>query len=943
VEERRVQFIAGDEVIARDTELSGLSGAVAGLAEGRGGTAWIQGEAGIGKSVLIEAVLARAPAGGTVLRAAGDELTAAFPLRMLADCLGVSRHSPDPARAALAALLRGDDAAGGQHRPGASGPAADGLLDLVRAACQQGPVVLAGDDLQWADEASLALWPLLIELTARFPLLLLGAARPAPARAAAAGLPGAVRRQGGLVLTLGPLEDDSAGRLAERRLGVPPGPALRTELRRAGGNPAYLRELVGALDGAGLIEVTDGVAEFRGEPGVMPPSLAASVDRKLGFLGTEARAAVRMAAMLSGEVTAADLAAVTGRTPTVIAAALSEAAGSGVIASPEGPVTFRHELVRQALASQVPAAVSPALHQHAARALAASGRRMEAVARHLLAGPLVMDDWALRWLARRSETSLYQVPRAAVELLETAIQSLDEADPRWEAFASRLAQASFWLGRDDGVVPVALEVARRTTDVDLACRMRIFAMRSAVRTGRYADGISLGESALKARGLTDAWRAKLGSWLAVLLLLSGQPRRGDAKAFDALRHAALASDPLATAAAHQAAALGSGTVAAVAHADSALAALGSDAESADLRLSLLRNRLIWLERLDDAEELERTLAVALREADRAAVFESVGILGAAADARYRQGRWDEVLSYLARIAPEFRDHDHAVRLRAVAALIAVHRGEQADAAAHLCAAGRAAQQPPDSMQPGDSHYITACALAAEADGDLAGAVRAVAGWLEVPASLRRHLACDDAPDLVRLALAAGEPGLARDVVAVLEADAAADPVPGRTLAARCGRAQAAGDPDGLLAAAADYQRRGWSLRQGVALEEAAVRLAESGQRERAAAVLAEAVDAYALPAAAWDSRRAEARLRPLGVRRGPRSAHRRTEAGWAALTPAEDRVARMAAGGLSNADIATRLFLSQRTVHAHVSRILAKLQLRSRAELARALAEHERG
>jgi DNA-binding CsgD family transcriptional regulator len=917
---------------ASSGEVSALSGAVAGLAAGRGGSAWIEGEAGIGKTFWIDTVLAEAAARGcTVFRGAGDELMAAFPLHMMADCLGVSPRSADPARAELAAALRSGTA------NATPGTVADGMLRLIVLACEHGPVVLAADDLQWADEASLTLLPRLAELTGRYPLLLLGAARPVPVRASVAAL----RDAAGVAFTPGPLDDDDAASLAGRILRAAPGPALRDELRRAGGNPWYLRELLNALDHAGLVTTTDGTAEFSGEPGATPPSLAASVDRRLSFLGEQARVTARMAAILSGGVTAADLAAVTGQTPAVVEAAVAEAVRSGILADDGGQISFRHEVVRQALAGQIPAAVTPALHQHTARALAAGGRRLEAVARHLLAGPLVMDDWALKWLAHRSEASLYQVPRAAVELLENAIGTLDDSDPRWEAFASRLAQASFWLGRDDGAFRVALEVARRTADIDLACRMKIFAMRSAARTGRYAEGISVGEAALGDSGLTDAWRARLGAWLAVLFLLSGQLRRGDARAFEALRYAALARDPLATATAHQAAAYRASTVAAVAHADSALAALGSDPESADLRLPLLRDRLIWLEHLDEGAELERTLQAALEEVDGVSTFHSVGILGAAAAVRYRQGRWDEALKYLRLIDPAFRGHDRAIRLSALDALIALHRGRTEDAAGALAAAGTVAAPPPDSMESSYSNYLTACALAAEADGDLRRAVGSVTAWLKLPAGLRRNMACDDAPDLIRLALAAGEPGIARDMVTTLEADAAADPVPVLTLAARCGLAQVEDDYAGLLSVAVEDRRRGWPLRQGLALEEAAVRLAEVGQREQAGRALTEAAECYRVPAAAWDIRRAEARLRRRGVRSGPRSAHRKADTGWAALTPAEAQVARLAGHGLSNADIAARLLVSQRTVQAHVSGILAKLQLRSRAELAAELARRE--
>ena len=52
------------------------------------------------------------------------------------------------------------------------------------------------------------------------------------------------------------------------------------------------------------------------------------------------------------------------------------------------------------------------------------------------------------------------------------------------------------------------------------------------------------------------------------------------------------------------------------------------------------------------------------------------------------------------------------------------------------------------------------------------------------------------------------------------------------------------------------------------------------------------------------------------------------------LTPVEHRVARLAAAGRTNREIADVLFMSVRTVEGHLSRIYAKLGIRSRIDLA---------
>jgi len=97
---------------------------------------------------------------------------------------------------------------------------------------------------------------------------------------------------------------------------------------------------------------------------------------------------------------------------------------------------------------------------------------------------------------------------------------------------------------------------------------------------------------------------------------------------------------------------------------------------------------------------------------------------------------------------------------------------------------------------------------------------------------------------------------------------------------------------------------------------------------------------YARLDAAWDLRRAGSRLRRLGVRRSGYRVTRRPATGWEALTPTELKVAALVAEGYSNPDVAARLLVSRRTVETHVAHILAKLDGRSRVDIARAVAAH---
>ena len=241
----------------------------------------------------------------------------------------------------------------------------------------------------------------------------------------------------------------------------------------------------------------------------------------------------------------------------------------------------------------------------------------------------------------------------------------------------------------------------------------------------------------------------------------------------------------------------------------------------------------------------------------------------------------------------------------------------------------------------DDWLAWAQALLLEADGELTGALETLSGDWDRCA--RSGLAADYpviGPDLVRLALAAGEAGRARDVAAAVTGVASRNEVPWITGAAL--RCQGLADDDpGVLQAAVDACARGpRPLELALTCEDAGAAFARQGNQERAVQLLDQAVTIYEGLEAARDLARADAALRRMGVRRGRRVTHSRAQSGWQSLTPSERAIVDLVAEGLSNPQIGQRLYVSRRTVQAHLGHVFAKLHLTSRAQLAAEAARH---
>ncbi len=928
-------------LIGRDEELDRLQSLIADVEAGRGGSVWLDGEPGIGKSALLAAGLADAEnAGCGVFAARAEEAGMVFPLRLLLDAMRVGPHATDPGRAEIAERLWGTKVSREVTNGDPTFAAAELLLVLVDRLCATGPVVVAADDLQWSDELSLAVWARLHHATGQLPLLLIASARPVPVRPEVYQLHRALTETGAVELRLDGLRPAGVTALLRRLVSAEPGPGLLGLAAQAGGNPLYLRELLNALVLEKRIQVRGGVADLVEGGHAAPRSLSAAIRTRLSFLSESATTALRAATVLGNEFHVEHLSVITGQAATNLIGVVHEGLSAGVLGESGTALAFRHPLIRHALYEGMPAALRADLHREAARRLAAARAPAERVAQQLVAVPDVAGEWILEWLITTAPTLASRSPDIAADLLQRLRQTTDSTDPRRAQLDAHLVTALFQLSRYQEIDALARPLLARTQEPAVAGELAWTLAHALTLRLRFPEALAVARDALNDLALTATWTARLRAMCAMILTACARFEEGEAVATRADAEATRAGDPLAAGYALVAHAMVEQThrhdeARGLAMVDRALDLAGRSPQTTNLRLLLLENRFAGLSNLGHRVECERALGEALALAERSGSPGRLAALRIRAGGHcYYSGRWDDAVAELDAASQLPVDPARALMLRGYRSLIAIHRDDLHNIDKYLW---RREDPPPDA----DAWYLTfylvvARAAAAERDNLPGEALQRLFEAID-PAGRgefgQLHVdACWWLPDLVRLALALGDAVTAEEATRVCAAETDRNPLPRTHAAANQCRGLLDADPALLMSAADAYRHIGVPLWSAQALESAAVLLADRGDTAAARTVYTDALRFYADLDAAWDIRRADARMRAFGIRR---SARRRPATTWKALTPTEIKIARLIAAGKSNTDIAADLHLSRNTVQTHVSHILTKLNVHSRVDVAR--------
>jgi tetratricopeptide (TPR) repeat protein len=811
-----------------------LRGLLAGVVAGVGGAVLVEGEQGIGKTALLRRALLGAEDSCQVAWATADELGQHFPLGLMADCLG-----PEGRRAALGESgdIGGTAGAGIAGDPVLAGT--ERLLALADRLCAARPLIVVTEDLQWADEASVLIWHRLSRAARQAPLLVVGSLRPAPVRDDLAQLRRGVATRGGHVITLEPLAPAEVTDLVGRVIGGQPGQRLAKLTERAGGNPLYARELADALTRGERVRVSAGVAELAGNAPVgVPVSLAGVIRARLASLGEDALAVFRWAAVLGQEFSVEDLEVVTGLAASDLVEVVQEATATGVVADAGPRLRFRHGLIRQVLYEGMPVALRSALHLQAARALADADAAPERVAAQLIPIPDISDGWVWDWLVATAGVLAYRAPQVTAELLRAALAQVPD-DSRREALDAVLAHVAFLLLEDDQVERAGRRLLAVTRDPDRAAEVAWLVGYTLMRTARPADGAEVIEQALNRPGTPEAHVARLRALHAMTLTGMDRIEEGVQEARAALASGEAIGDKIAVGYAFQTLMRDRfycrDYAGALEYIDRALAFIGDDPQTSDLRLLLLMNKFGFLDTSGHRAEALATAQQALALGERVGTPRLAEIRSNLAAVYFYAGQWDDALAQLEVAVSTAGPKLHMVVAHGMSAHIAGHRDDPAALDEHLAAIDGIPIREIAWGKPVSDVFL-ARALAAERAGNLEQAEAILAECLDPGLSEAMSDVGSVLPTLCRLAITAGHDGTAAQAYAIARARTDTD--------ARYCHGLTESDPAELMAAADSYRSAGQPLSCALALEDAAVLLAERGETQQAQEAFTEAIEKY---------------------------------------------------------------------------------------------------
>ncbi|MHB8296476.1 MAG: ATP-binding protein, partial [Acidimicrobiales bacterium] len=450
---------------------------------GHGRVLFVVGEAGTGKSSLLQAAAGRAGAGMTVVSAKGSEMEAdlsfAFAEQFVEPLSRLGQAAPAETDSHVIAL---DPMALGTLGPlDRRTVLYEASRAQLRAWAATAGVLILLDDLHWADSASLGVVGFLSRRLSHLPVLVVATLRPWPP--AGEELARSLVRDGlGEVVPLGPLGEQGSAEMLEEMVGRKLDANLaRSAWLLSGGNPYLLVMAADTLLGDGdLPEAASGGLEL------MKSALVLS---HLAGLPSPSVECAQAASVLGSPFRLADAEAITGMEPDVFADAFDTLVLAGVLAEDApGSARFTHDLLAAAIRDDMPLARRRLLHTRAFGHLAAR-HDIPAAASHALAAPMTGDEQATKVVAQAGATALAVGDvDGALHLLGAAV-SLSGPAPGDRLLIDQ-ADALFMAGRAGD----AVAIYRRVIDGDLpaARRSEVLAKQARAQafTGALDEAIS---------------------------------------------------------------------------------------------------------------------------------------------------------------------------------------------------------------------------------------------------------------------------------------------------------------------------------------------------------------------------------------------------------------------------------------------------------------------
>ncbi|MCK0173436.1 LuxR family transcriptional regulator [Mycolicibacterium sp. F2034L] len=877
---------------------------------GQGALVAITGEAGIGKTAVLRALVAEAARAGFRTGSGkaeeGDQIAPGAPL------LVALRSGPQP-------LLPGDAFA--SLAPLYDRPLwlVDRISSLLEELAVHGPVLIAIDDLQWADRMTRFALRVLPGRLAGSPVVWAVTSRR-PAEALEEAIAGNDDAATLTRIHLGPLSVDAITDLAAERLGTALSPQIRRLLDGVGGNPFW------------AVQVVDGLAG-RPDAGADLPDLNAllssGVRSRMAGLSERAATLVRLAAVWGRGLPISDAAHLLGDlSHTEVEPLVAEGAAQGLLDHADGEVYFPHDLVREALYTAIAPQDRRAMHRRCARYLVDDGGRALAAAVHFRASATPDDDEAVLALLRAADECAVSMPEQAADLARTAFGLTSAAYPLWHTAGERAIQALVDVRRETEALAIAEDLLAAPAPPETEARVALQTCRALWWTGDCVAMERRAQAALMLDGISPESRARLCGAVA-LAASRTRPARAAAMARDALSEGRRVGDGYAQRLAVVAqieVARNEGRHQLALHRFADLRRLSDTAYQAE-EIRTLQH----LDRYDDAEAMLAKIREAHEDVD--ALLPSM--LYAQMWQDHNLARFDAAEAgarTLLRLSDETGNHCFRLNARMVLAAVATYRGDRAAVTTWLTGL----EDDGASDRRGTRIQLMQGWLRA-GTGDLEAALETLVPLLDSAVEFR-----DPWPwsppwlrIMARIALAAGRPDVARTAADM--ADIAAHRNPGvATLegTALHLRASLREDPETFASAVAVLRKSPRPMLVADALTDLGASLLAHHRTDEGVAALSEAAQIYGRTGAVSGSRAVSEILRANGVRDiRVGTPTRRPQAGWDALTPTELRVVELISSGHTNRSAAAELSVSPNTVNTHLRAVFRKLSVRSRVQL----------